>query len=218
MKMTTIATGSKGNCYLITLNNGKTVVLDAGIKFENITSNPEFPKFSSISFIFITHMHNDHSKSMKNFEMSGCKMLTYEMLKDNVQHHSFDGLKIITFPLLHNCKNYGIVVKDDYETFCYMTDFYKCPKLENVDHFLIEVNYIEEYIDEMIEQDKELKHTNFKFHHSLEATVEYFESLKSRPKSITCCHLGASHSIEKRIVEALSKYADKVEIAHNWRK
>lgn len=57
MDVITLATGSTGNCYFVKDNNGKTVILDCGIKFKDITHHPEFPKFKDIDFVFVSHSH-----------------------------------------------------------------------------------------------------------------------------------------------------------------
>ena len=219
MKIKTIATGSKGNCYVVEIND-KYIIIDAGISFEQITANPEFPKFSKISFVFISHSHGDHNKSMKDFALSGCEMLTYKQLEPKVQHWEIDGFNCTTFPVAHNVPNFGLIVKcnETQETFCYVTDFNKLPKVEGVTNWLFEVNYIDKYIDEMIEEDKDLDHNSFLNHNSLENTVEYFNSLKTRPNEIVVCHTSKSHSIKSRILEAMLPLADKVSIAENWRK
>lgn len=54
MRIITLGSGSTGNCYLLELNN-KTIVLDCGLKFEDITKDINFPKFRNISFVFVSH-------------------------------------------------------------------------------------------------------------------------------------------------------------------
>ena len=114
----------------------------------------------------------------------------------------------------HNVDNFGIIItsKQTNEKLCYVTDFYAMPKVEGIDIWLYEVNYIEEYIDKMIEEDK-LSNNGFRFHNSLENAIEFFGSLKTKPKTIICCHLSASNSIKNIIEEKLSEFADEVYIA-----
>lgn len=57
MEINVIGTGSKGNAYVVGDNNGNYILLDCGLPFETITSNPHFPKFSKIEFVFISHLH-----------------------------------------------------------------------------------------------------------------------------------------------------------------
>ena len=164
-------------------------------------------------------IHGDHNKSMKDFERSGCEMLTYETLEPKVQYWYYEHFKIITYPILHNVSNFGIIIQSliDNEKICYMTDFVKAPKIEGCDKYIFEVNYIDAYIDEMIEENKELKHNNFLNHQSLESAVDYFSELKTHCKEIICFHLSANNSIKSRILNAMQPFADKVSIAENWR-
>ncbi len=57
MKIVVLGTGSKGNCYIAKSNNNKFIILDCGIKFEEITSNNEFNSFKNCDFVFASHIH-----------------------------------------------------------------------------------------------------------------------------------------------------------------
>lgn len=216
MIITTIATGSAGNCYLVEDNN-HYVVLDCGIRFREITSHPKFPSFRDIDFVFSSHKHLDHSRSLEDFKRSGCEIVSYETLENKVQNLHIAGWDIITFKVNHNVDNWGIVIRHNKkeENLCYITDSFAFPKIENVTHWLLEVDYIEEMIDDIIdsEQDYKLKHNGFVNHNSLENAVSYFKSLKTRPKTITLCHLSADNSNAKKILKTMSQFADKVTIA-----
>ena len=147
-------------------------------------------------------------------------MLTYKMLEPKIQKWEFDNFECLTIPVAHNVPNWCIVIKSKMtgEKLCYATDFCSMPRIEGINYWIYEVNYIEAYIEQMIEENKELKHTNFNNHNSLENAVEYFNTLKTRPKEIVCAHLSASNSIKSRILEAMQPFADKVSIAETWRK
>lgn len=212
MQIICLATGSDGNCYLVKDNTGKTVILDCGIKFQDITHHPEFPKFKDIDFVFTSHSHSDHNKSLKDFKRSGCEIVSYETLDPFTRKDEINNWEFITFPVAHNVMCYGIVLnhKITNEKLCYMTDFYKAPMIEGADEYIFEVNYIDAIIDEMIEQDKEFNHTGFNNHCSLEYAVDYFSRMKARPKKIYCCHGSKSHSIKQRIYEGMKPFADEV--------
>lgn len=215
MKVITLGTGSTGNCYFVKDDNGKMVILDCGLKFTDITHHPEFTSFSQVDFVFVSHQHSDHNKSLKDFKRTGCEIVSYETLQPKVEHWNIGNWECITFPLPHNVPNWGIVIKSRAtgEKLCYMTDFTSAPKIECVDYFLYEVNYIEGYIDQMIDENKELNHLGFNNHNSLENAVVYFQSLKTRPKEIICCHLSASNSIRAKILDCMKQFADIVKIA-----
>ena len=57
MNVITLSTGSKGNCYILKDCENNSIILDCGIKFEEITHHPEFPRFSKIEFVFVSHIH-----------------------------------------------------------------------------------------------------------------------------------------------------------------
>ena len=57
MELTTLSTGSRGNCYIIKSNNGRFCILDCGIKLKDITSSPEFSGFKNCDFLFTSHIH-----------------------------------------------------------------------------------------------------------------------------------------------------------------
>lgn len=59
-----LASGSKGNCYLI--DNGETkLLLDAGIPFNQIQIGCDF-HVSDISGCLVSHRHGDHAKAIKD--------------------------------------------------------------------------------------------------------------------------------------------------------
>lgn len=211
MNVSCISTGSSGNAYLINVADNY-VLLDCGIKFEKITHHKDFPKFHKLNFVFVSHSHGDHNKSIKDFEMAGCKIISYETLEQRVQKFYVCHWECTTFPVAHNVPCWGILLKHmvSGETLCYITDAYAMPKVENVDTFIYEVNYIDKVIDKIIERNKEFKHTNFKYHNSLENAIEYFKSLKRKPKKIYCCHGSKEHSFKKDVQKQMEQFADEV--------
>ena len=215
MKITVLSSGSCGNCYIVKDSCGNAVILDCGLKFKEITHHPEFPSFNKIDLLFVSHEHLDHSKSLREFKKTGCEIISYEILETKIQNWFFENWDAFTFPIVHNSPNWGIVIKSkvDGEKLCYMTDFCKAPLVESCDHYIFEVNYISSVIEDKIDNGEDLKHLGFNNHHSLEDTIEYFEKIKTRPKSITCCHLSSVNAMEGTIIKQLKPFADKINIA-----
>ena len=212
MRIDCIATGSTGNCYIVTSADGRCIVLDCGLKFQDITHHKMFPKFGDIDFVFVSHSHSDHNKSLKDFRRCGCEIVSYETLPPFTKKHRVEHWELITFPVAHNVMCFGVAIrnKNTNESLCYMTDFCKAPMIEGIDTFIFEVNYIDSLIDEMIDADKDLKHLGFNNHCSLEYAVDYFTRMNTRPKEIYCCHGSQSHSIKKKVYEGMRQFADKV--------
>lgn len=214
MIIKTIGTGSNGNCYIVQ-SGDKYIVLDCGLPFEQITHDKAFPKFRDISFVFVSHSHHDHDKALKDFKRSGCEIISYETLKREVEQKFIDNFALTTFVLPHNVDNWGIIIHDRTtdEQLCYVTDFYALPRIEGVEQWLYEVNYVEKNINAQIDKGRDFKHTNFTFHNSLENAKSYFEKLETRPKEITICHLSKDNGDYKYILREMSQFADIVKLA-----
>ena len=212
MQLHTLATGSGGNCYILKDIDGKSIILDCGIRFQDITHHKSFPKFQDIDFLFVSHSHHDHDKSLKDFKLAGCEIVSYETLEPKTQTLKIGNWECITFPVPHNVSNWGIIIKSKItnEKFCYVTDFTAIPKIEGIDYWLYEVNYIEGIVNKMIEEYDSLSHLGFNNHNSLEKAVEYFNSIKTRPKKIFCCHSSSSYAMRDIIQKHMSQFADEV--------
>ena len=157
----------------------------------------------------------DHNKSLKDFKKSGCEIVSYETLEQNISKFNIGDWECTTFPVAHNVPCWGIILKfiPTNEKFCYVTDFNKMPIIEGIDHWLMEVNYSMGWIEYKAEHDIDINNKSYLHHHALEDTVEYFEKLRTRPKTITCCHLSSVNAMEGTIIKQLKPFADKINIA-----
>ena len=217
MKLVILSTGSRGNNYLLQSSNGKFCVLDCGIKFQDITNNENFNGFRNLDFVFCSHIHEDHSKSLEDFKNSGCEIISYENPQLN-KTIEFGQWKVRMFKIKHNVENYGIIIHDTNEnkTMCYVTDFTEMPKIENVDYWLYEINYDEFTVDKIIDnKDISKLHVtnNIQYHNSLENAVDYFSNLSNTPKLIVACHLSNMGGTRELIAKKMQPLCDRIEIA-----
>ena len=56
MKLKCIATGSSGNCYTLTANNGETLIIDCGIPIKEIKKGLNW-NIRGIKGMIISHAH-----------------------------------------------------------------------------------------------------------------------------------------------------------------
>lgn len=217
MKLIVLGSSSKGNCYILKSKNGKFCILDCGVNLQDITSHKEFNGFSNLDFVFCSHEHKDHNRSLKEFENSGCDTISYENIGDQKRIEIGEWI-ICPFRVKHNALNYGAIIynKTENKKIVYATDFIEMPKIQNVDYWLYEINYDEFTVDKVIDnQDISKVHVanNIQYHNSLENALEYFKSLNNKPKLIIACHTSEMGGTKELIKKKLSKLCDKVEIA-----
>lgn len=150
MNLKTISTGSDGNCYILTSNSGKRLVLDAGVSKAEIIKGCNFD-VKSIVGVLVTHEHNDHARSARDLIKAG--LYVWRPYLD--EYHKLPYIRlgefaVYGFDLPHNgVPNRGFLISVDDQTILYMTDMEYCPysfKSYKVNHMLIECNYRKDYI------------------------------------------------------------------------
>ena len=159
MKVSVLASGSKGNCTYIETNNTK-VLIDLGMsnlyvekKLISLGVNPD-----DINCIFITHTHTDHVAGLKVFIKKHhpkifltTKMYDelhdilndYEILEDKIV---LDDLLVDYFKTSHDTDSVGYIFKNNDKEIVYVTDtgylnMKNLKKLNNKDFYIFESNH-----------------------------------------------------------------------------
>ena len=70
MKLQVLGSSSKGNCYLLTANDGSTLIVEAGIAFLEIKRALAF-NLSRIVGCVVSHRHGDHAKGLADMARAG---------------------------------------------------------------------------------------------------------------------------------------------------
>jgi phosphoribosyl 1,2-cyclic phosphodiesterase len=173
MKIKVLATGSKGNCYLLE-HNGRILVLDAGIPYKDIVRGTGY-KPQLISGVIVTHNHTDHSYSASEMETKGFKVWRPYLMEKNIRGRKFGEFLVTSFDVEHDGEPcVGYIIKVGGRTIFYATDFevikYDFRGL-NITDMLIEVNYTDDMLDE-----NEYKYSHVLVGHAeLNTTKRYIE-------------------------------------------
>ncbi len=168
MRILVLASGSKGNCTLVNVNE-ENFLVDAGINYkkykERLLMSNAFT--NKISGIFLTHEHSDHTSGLASlYKELKCNVFltqgTYEKLKPTVKNqipqtkfkiihpmrsYNYNGFKIITYPTSHDAKDsVGYVFDNEAHKLVYMTDTGYVNErlfhlLENATAYVLESNY-----------------------------------------------------------------------------
>lgn len=145
-----LASGSKGNCYLLAYNN-QTIILDCGIGIKEIKKGLDFD-VSKVVGVIVSHEHKDHSLSVEDIRNMGIPIFApYELGNVKKSHIRMGNFDITAFDLPHNGTwNNGFLIKVGGQKVLYMTDFMFCDyvfKKQKVNHILIECNYQSKYVE-----------------------------------------------------------------------
>lgn len=222
LKINCLATGSKGNCYLIQVGSSY-FMLDAGLSIKEITSKVIKATYSTgnmillsdLDFVFISHIHKDHSEAMQAFTKRN-QLVLDGTVNGDVASRTIVGKRGATyrtqmFPLEHGeTVNHGLVINtsDEFDKYLllYATDFSICkPNLKSLKftHVMVECNYVEELITNT-EDIKARRQINT--HMGLEGLCSFLDGLDlSRCQEIVLMHISDGYGDMELMLNTISK-------------
>jgi phosphoribosyl 1,2-cyclic phosphodiesterase len=214
MVIKTIASSSKGNCYL--LDDSKTqILIEAGISFNNLIRKVNI---SNIKGILLSHEHQDHAKGVNDLIRRGKKVYSAKETFNsmNIQNTTLYAkhikeyelqmigtFAIIPFPTQHDAaKPLGFLIKSLYttEVLVFATDtYYVKDKFDGLNYIMIECNYSNDILEQNKSISKTQKNRLYKSHFELENVKEFLRNQDlSRVKEIYLMHLSSANSDEER--------------------
>ena len=145
MRIVSLASGSKGNAYLVS-SHGRTLVVDCGLSFREFARRVALAgcDLSAIAGVLVTHDHTDHTAGLAAFRShfpevpiyanlmtaeaaaANCPGLgpdDFTVFEDN-QVFSLDAFDIEPFPVPHDVPDaVGYMIYSDGFTYFHATDF-----------------------------------------------------------------------------------------------
>ena len=169
MKFEQIQSGSAGNIYLLSNDDGQCVLLEPGTRWPVIEEALGYD-LSKVDFCLVTHEHQDHAKSIKNVLDSGIKVYASEgthiacgtehernseILTSNVNTWIY-GWQVLPFAVHHDATEpQGFVIGWGEERVLFITDTYKVTQKFNgaFDVIAIECSYDRDIVNKRVEND-----------------------------------------------------------------
>ena len=204
MKLKCIATGSTGNCYTLTPDNGETLILDCGIPIKEIKKGLNW-NVKDVVGVLCTHKHLDHSKSLNEFKAMGipifapylgnsCKSMNMggftvkpfdlTTIDGNWTHTNADGTSCPIFGFLITHKEMGRML---YITDCELIKW----KFKGINHILLGVNYDKDLID----RDAGKANHVFRGHLSIDTACDFVKANDSDSlQNVIMCHLSSENA------------------------
>lgn len=209
LSLNVVGSSSKGNCYILT-NNDTKILLDCGVDYQKIIDADD--EYNNLDGILITHCHQDHCKGIKKMkDYLNCKVYsnkeTLEILPILETHKqevnagevfSIGSFNIVPFYVEHDVVNFGYLIKDTLSNhkLVYITDSGTIPnyQFKDVDTFLIEANYNQEWLSKKEELDvKETRNLSGKGHLSVQETAEFLkDNINYNTKYVVLGHISTS--------------------------
>lgn len=205
MKLTTLATGSEGNCYFLENNDREILILDAGISSRLIFKGISF-RLRNVVGCLITHEHKDHSLAADSLRRSGIALYEPYKKAEVPKVVRMGGYSITAFQVPHDgTTNYGFFIRSDGESMVYITDYEYCPvtfRKQAPNMMLLECNYVDEYVSP--EQQK-YDHV-LRGHASLE-TVQKIIAVNRTDKldKVVLCHISKGNGDPERMAAEIAE-------------
>lgn len=170
MKLHCLGSGSSGNCYIFTSNSGERLILECGVRYQDIQKAIDWYPASVVGCI-VSHQHRDHCSSLVKVATAGIKVFALADVFD-----SFPTLKrafrniicpderfragsflIIPLAVRHDVPCLGFIIHHpEMGNLLFLTDtMYTEYRIKGLNHILIEANYDDNILSQNIAEGKE---------------------------------------------------------------
>lgn len=213
MKLKVLASGSKGNCYILQ-GEKETLLLECGIHWKEILKGLNF-NISNVIGCLISHEHKDHSKAIRDVMGNGIDVYTscgtMNALGDGLGYrwHPLESERLVKigqfwvlpFKIEHDAAEpLGFLIEhSEIGKLLFITDSYYCKyRFTGIRHIMIECNYSSDILKKNIDEGvvlSMLAKRLLKSHFSLENVKEFLMASDLRKVSeIILIHLSDTNS------------------------
>lgn len=229
MNFICLGSSSSGNGYLLRASNGETLIIEAGVKLDEVKRKVDFD-LSKIIGVLVTHSHLDHSGKLNSYQMAGLNIYINDQTRQSMfgERHYYNvniikakttyqigSFKVQPFPLKHDVENFGFLI-DHPESglFCFVTDTHYCPyTFPGLNNILIELNYSDAIVEEKLLKGNSnmfVRNRVLFSHMELQTAIDFLKANDlSKVNNIVLLHLSEGNSnaaeFQKRISEITGK-------------
>ena len=225
MELKVVGTGSSGNNYLLTDDQGRTIALDLGLPITQVLRALNWD-VSTLDGCLLSHGHGDHSKSAKDMLNRGIPVYmsqgTSEALGgigDILKHgimteyakFTVGNWRVLPFAVEHDAPEpVGFLLSQGPYKVLYATDTYFLKyKFTGLTSIIVECNYCNEILAQNIEAGKlpvALKNRLLHSHFSLENVKKFLAACDlSKCVKIVLVHLSDGNSNQEQMEREISK-------------
>jgi phosphoribosyl 1,2-cyclic phosphodiesterase len=224
MKLHVINSNSKGNCYVLTDNNGNMLLIECGVHLDKIKQAINFD-LKSVVGVLLSHEHNDHCKSAEQLTQLGVNIYTSPGTKQalkfesrnviavpNLKSFKVGDFTIKPFDCKHDVEIFGFLIHhEEMGNVLFMTDTYYCEYMFNdLNNIIIEANYCENILNDKINNNGFVRDRVIQSHMSLQTCIKTLNDYNlCDVNNIVVIHLSDSNSDEKLFYDEIKKATGK---------
>lgn len=214
MRLKVIATGSRGNCYLLKAGDS-SLLLDAGVRYDDLIRGTN--ALQGVCGVLVTHEHQDHIRCAEKLARLGIPvymssgtaqaagMAAYRCAEEKHQI-AVGPFTVLPFRTEHDAAEpLGFLIRADGVTLLYATDtYYVRYRFPGVNWWLIECNYVDELVEHM--DNIKLRERLMKSHMGLRRLDELFRANDLRAtRGVILCHLSDKRSDEAYMIRQIGE-------------
>lgn len=233
MKLLNLASGSRGNCTVISAC-GINLVIDCGISLRRFRSALKSIglSLSDIAIVIVTHLHQDHFKgfatwfhsaSLRFFVPSSAYTQVLACVRQPVAGERIKAFQplnslrvgpvsVTFFPLIHDApETVGVSVDADGKSISYATDLGSFNRqtirfLEGKDLLFLEANHEPELVRSSFYPERVKARILSPYGHlSNEQSISLIESLEKLPKKLVLGHLSQTNNSPELVMQRIAK-------------
>ena len=229
MKMTVIASGSSGNCYVLE-GTRSALILECGVTPERLMAGTTLD-MTKVAGCLVSHEHGDHAAFMQRYGELGLPIIcspgtlaalnptperTHVKLLSDFQTYKLDEWTIASFEVKHDAAQpFGFLISHpEMGLLLFITDTGPIPwnfRANKPDHIMVEANYDDEIMDSNVREGRlpdALAGRTRRSHLSLRHAIDFVKANETeRLKTVTLMHLSqgnsSSYEFQKRMQDAV---------------
>lgn len=238
MTLTTVGSGSSGNCYVLQ-NENEALVIEAGMKLIEAKKALGWDIAKVVGCV-ITHSHNDHAGYAKDYESAGFPLLALPEVIEakNLttgkpitigKRYRMGGFDILPFPVMHDVPCVGfIITHKDTGRILFATDTYALARWEcdaggrvyvipytftGINHWMLEANYSDRILRRNIDNGnipEVFRKRLITSHMSIRNCIDTLKRMDlSRTQDIMLIHLSDGNADERDFVKRVREATGK---------
>lgn len=224
MRLRCLASGSSGNCYILTNSSGQSLIIDAGVPIKDIKRGLDW-NIKNVAGCIVSHVHSDHSRSVKDLKNIGIPVFTpYISLEPMAIGRNLD-LRIQAFDLTtldgkwthtntdgSECPCYGfLITHKEMGKMLYITDTELIKwRFKDVNHILLGVNYDKDLVD----MDNPKANHVIRGHMSIDTACDFVDANDSDSlQNVIMCHLSNENANADTFIEKMRKIVPSLNVS-----